>query len=364
MKRIILFLLAAVIMLSGCAEGVSGVTKGASAGSGALDDPGALEGLTVSEPPALLTDNPLEDYEITGSIDIYDQETNTYTKYSGAVSEDVTGELWKLLCVIDRGSPILLEGSQTVGGGDIGGELIFTNKNTGERFWISGGILYAAPELDGGVSVLVIGERYYGDGYLEKYGVTASKKIEELLIKGVAREENVVERIVYEPSDPWKDKPEKLTDMNFEELEFSGKADIYDHETRITTTYQGDITGEVCTELWELLEEIEECEPVEFGENGSVGSGCFNGVLWVKNAVTGDEYFIYDGIYYSDPMLEGGPTVVVISGRFRDGSCAKYYYPTYDENGVSLFEKLKDTFLKGLMLEENVYCCVLPSEPV
>lgn len=317
-----------------------------------------------TEPPALLTDNALEDYEITGSIDYYDQKTNTYTKYSGAVSEDVTGELWELLCVIDRGSPILLEGRQTVGGGNIGGGLVFKNKNTREGFWVSDGILYAAPELDGGVSVLVIGGRYYGDGYLEEYGVTASKKIEELLIKGVAREENVVERIVYEPSDPWKDKPEKLTDMNFEELEFSGKAEVFDPETRITTDYQGDIAGEVCAELWELLGEIEACEPAELGENGSVGGGCFDGTLWIKNTVTDDEYFIYDGIYYSNPMLEGGPTVVAVNGRFRDGSCAKYYYPTYDENGNSLFDKLTDVFLEGLMREENVYAHVLPSEPV
>lgn len=308
-----------------------------------------------TEPPALLTDNALEDYEITGSIDVYDHESNTYTKYSGAVSEEVTGELWELLCVIDRGSPILLEGRQTVGGGCIGGGLVFRNKNTGEGYWVSDGILYAAPELDGGTSVLVIGGRYYGDGYLEEYGVTASKKIEELLIKGVAREENVVERIVYEPSDPWKDKPEKLTDMIFEELEFSGKANVYDHETSITTTYQGDITGDVRAELWELLGEIEECDPVELGEKGSVGGGCFNGALWITNAVTGDEYVIFDGIYYSNPMLEGGPEVVAIMGRFRDGSDVKYYYPDYDENGVSLFDKLTDTLCGALVCEENVY---------
>ena len=322
-----------------------------------------LSGLTEgasdsSEPPALLTDNPLEDYEITGSINVYDHESNTYTKYSGAFSEEVSGELWELLCVIDRGSPIILEGTQTVGGGDIGGELIFTNKNTGERFWISGGILYAAPELDGGSSVIVIGSRYYGDGYLEEYGVTASKKIEELLIKGVAREENVIERKVYESSGILDDKPEKLTDMNFEELEFSGKASVFDRETYITTDYQGDISGNVCAELWELLEEIEKCELVDLGEKGSVGGGCFNGNLWITNAVTGDEYVIFDGIYYSDPMLEGGPQVVAVMGCFRDGSNVKYYYPDYDENGVSLFDKLTATLCGALVNEENVYARV------
>ena len=196
-------------MLSGCAEGVSGTS-------------GALEGSAVSdlpEPPALLTDNPLEDYEISGSIEIYDNYSRT--KYSGAVSEEVRGELWELLCTIDRGSPIILKGTQTVGvGGKIGGELIFRNKNTGEGYWVSDGLLYSAPELPGGEGVIIIDDRYYGDGYLEEYGVTESEKIRELLIKGVVREENVIERKVYEPSDPWKDKPAKLTDMNFEDLKF------------------------------------------------------------------------------------------------------------------------------------------------
>lgn len=314
-----------------------------------------------TEPPALLTDNALEDYEITGSIDVYDHESNTYTKYSGAVSEDVTGELWELLCVIDRGSPIILEGTQTVGGGCIGGGLVFRNKNTGEGFWVSDGILYAAPELDGGVSVLVIGGRYYGDGYLEEYGVTASKKIEELLIKGVAREENVVERIVYELSDPWKDKPEKLTDMNFEELEFTGKADVYDPETGIATTYQGYVSDEVCAELWALLGEIEKREPASFAGTGSIGS--YDEVLWVSNTVTGDEYCIYYGIYYSDCEL-GGSRVFAIDGRFRDGSQAELFHTLYDENGNSLCDKFIDVFLKGLMREENVYARVLPSEPI
>ncbi len=351
MKKFILVLIALVIILSGCAEG-------------------APAALNASKPPtnrgqqALLTDNAFEDYGITGEIEVYDPETYTLTKYSGEVSGEAARELWELLRVIE-GPSITLKGEQTVGGGDcIGGSLIFTNKKTGESSMVYDGILYEAPELCGGSPVIIIGGRYYGDGYLDEYGVTASEKIEELLIKGVAREENVVERKDCKPADTWADKPERLTDMNFEELEFSGAADVYDSETRFSTAYRGDIAGEACKELWKLLGELEECEPVELGENGSVG-GCFDGHLMITNAVTGDEYFITDGIYYSDPMLCGGPTVVVVRGRFRDSSNEKYYFPTYDENGVSLFDKLTGVLCGAIACEENVYCRVqtYPTEP-
>jgi len=352
MKRFIFVLMTMAVMLSGCAEGA----------------PGALN---ASEPPtnrgqqALLTDNAYEDYGITGEIEVYDPETYMQTKYSGEVSDEAARELWELLRVIE-GPSITLEGEQTVDGGCISGRLIFTNKNTGESSIVSDGILYEAPGLCGGPPVIIIGGRYYGDGYLDEYGVTASEKIEELLIKGVAREENVVERKDCRPADTWADKPKRLTDMNFEELEFSGAANVYDRETRVSTEYRGDITGEACRELWELLGELEECEPVELGENGSVGGGCFDGHLMIVNAVTGDEYFITDGIYYSDPMLNGGPTAVVVRGRFRDGSNMKYYFPTYDENGVSLFDKLTDVLCVAIACEENVYCRVqtYPAEPV
>lgn len=307
-----------------------------------------------TEPPALLTDSPFEDYEFTGEAETYDQETYTYTKYSGAISEEAAKELWALLCDIERGEDI--PGDDEYGAAGVQHtSLTAWNVRTGGSYFIHSDLLCESPEVDGGVLVITINGRVVA-------GLV--NKLERLIFEGVAREENVVERIVYEPSDPWKDKPEKLTDMNFEDLKFSGKADVYDRETRITTTYQGDVSDEVCAELWALLGEIEACEPAELGENGSVGGGCFNGTLWIKNAVTDDEFFIYDGIYYSEPMLEGGPTVVAVNGRFRDGSCAKYYYPTYDENGNSLCDKFIDVFLKGLMREENVYARVLPSEPV
>ena len=113
----------------------------------------------------------------------------------------------------------------------------------------------------------------------------------------------------------------------------------------------------MCAELWALLGEIEKRQPASFAGTGSIGS--YDEVLWVSNTVTGDEYCIYYGIYYSDCEL-GGSSVFEINGFFRDGSQVKLYSP-YDENGNSLYDKFKDVLLKGLMREENVYARVLPS---
>lgn len=347
MKKLF-FILMAAVMLSGCAKGVSGDDG----------DAGSLNVVMVSPKPVLLTDSPFEDYKIMGWTLICDQETLTQTRYEGEVSEEVAAELWELLCDIEKSPSATLEGGQTVGGGNVYGGFTFINKNTGDVVSVRDGILYESPELCGGTSVTVIGGRYYGGGL--------SNELQRLLEEGVVREENFSDCFGGNAADIWADRPEKLTDLNFDDLEFLGKASVFDPETRITTDYQGNIADESRAELWAVLKAIEECEPVDLGENGSVGGGCFNGCLWITDTVTGDEYCIYDGIYYSSPMLDGGPTVICVDGRFRDGSCSKYYFPVgvRDGDGYSTFDMFKDIFLRGLVCEENVYARVLPSEPI
>lgn len=347
MKKLF-FILMAAVMLSGCAKGVSGDDG----------DAGSLNVVMVSPKPVLLTDSPFEDYKIMGWTLICDQETLTQTRYEGEVSEEVAAELWELLCDIEKSPSATLEGGQTVGGGNVYGGFTFINKNTGDVVSVRDGILYESPELCGGTSVTVIGGRYYGGGL--------SNELQRLLEEGVVREENFSDCFGGNAADIWADRPEKLTDLNFDDLEFLGKASVFDPETRITTDYQGNIADESRAELWAVLKAIEECEPVDLGENGSVGGGCFNGCLWITDTVTGDEYCIYDGIYYSSPMLDGGPTVICVDGRFRDGSCSKYYFPVgvRDGDGYSTFDMFKDIFLRGLVCEKNVYARVLPSEPI
>lgn len=297
----------------------------------------------TAKPSALLTDSPFEDYEFTGEAEVYDQETYTYTKYSGAVSEEAAKELWALLCDIERGEDIPRDDEYAVACVQHT-SLTAWNLRTGKSYFIHNDLLCDSPEVDGGVPVITINGRVVA-------GLV--NKLERLIFEGVAREENVVERKTSVPSQTWADKPEKLSDMSFEELKFSGSAAVYDRDTHITTDYQGDITGGAAEEIWELIRKIESSAVVELGEKGSVGGGSYGDRLRVTNAVTGDEYTITDGIFYSDPMLDGGPSVIVISGRFRDGSNCAYYYSQY-EDGVSLFERLIDTMRAAIARDENV----------
>ncbi|MCM1165761.1 MAG: hypothetical protein NC299_09510 [Lachnospiraceae bacterium] len=299
-----------------------------------------LNGLSGVGSSPHLTDSPLDDYSITGSIEVYDPASYTYTEYSGAFSEDYAEELWALLERIEKSAPIRLTGTQCTGGGCIGGGLIFTNEKTNEGFYVSDGLLYAAPELAGGESIIVIGGNYYGG---------SREMLKELMIKGLAREENIVKQTVNAPSEPWADKPEKLTDMPLGQLEFSGKASVYDPESGFIAEYQGRVTGIACEELWSLLAEIEQ-SPADTDE---IAAPADNVCLQITNTATDDIYFITFGIAsYVDPA------VVAVSGCFRGGVSEKYYRPD-----MFLYGRLAEILLGELVREENHVCSRLPDVP-
>lgn len=137
---------------------------------------------------------------------------------------------------------------------------------------------------------------------------------------------------------------EKLTKTSFEDCEFLGTAELFERETLTTTKYSGTLTKAAAREIWSLLTEIENTEPIVFGDDDSVG-GCSAGELIVRNDRAGRLWRVSDGIFYEKPMVEGGPCVIVIGD--------KCYYP-FDVGGVSVYDRLLELITEGIAREENI----------
>ena len=120
---------------------------------------------------------------------------------------------------------------------------------------------------------------------------------------------------------------------------------VYDYKTRTHTKYSGALTEEAARELWSLLTEIENTEPIVFDDDDSYGGGSFNGELIVRNDRAGRSWRVSDGIFYENPVVEGGPGVIVIGN--------KCYYPS-NVGDVSSLDRLTELITEGIAREENI----------
>lgn len=159
----------------------------------------------------------------------------------------------------------------------------------------------------------------------------------ELLLDGLAEKVKLGDDII-EPRGK-----EKLTNTRFEDCEFSGTAKVFERETLTTTKYSGTLTEEAAREIWSLLTEIENTEPIVFDANDSVGN--YSSVLVVRNTRVNRSWTVADGILYDNPMEEGGPVVVAVGGN---------YYYTFETDGVFAHDRLDELIAEGIAREENI----------
>ncbi len=130
----------------------------------------------------------MEDFRFEATCNV--TEDGAYKRYSGEIiDEDIKAQLWEMLCQQEQ-MPTYQGGSWGSGGGD----LVLTNKRTGEQFYAGYGIWYENPDVEGGPTCFVIygsscvTARYYPIDYAEDSQVYASERFENLLIEGVKRD--------------------------------------------------------------------------------------------------------------------------------------------------------------------------------
>lgn len=161
----------------------------------------------------------------------------------------------------------------------------------------------------------------------------------ELLLDGLAEKVKLGDDII-EPRGK-----EKLTNTRFEDCEFSGTAEVFERETLTTTKYSGALTEEAARELWELLTEIENTEPIVFDDDDSVGASSYSELV-VRNTRVNKSWTVAEGILYDHPMEDGGSVVVAVGGR--------YYYSFDIGGGVYVHDRLDELIAEGVAREENI----------
>ncbi len=135
----------------------------------------------------------VEDFRFEATCNV--TEDGVYTRYSGEIiDEEIKSQLWEMLCQQEQ-MPTYQGGHSGSGGGD----LVLTNKRTGEQFFAGYGIWYENPDVEGGPTCFMIyGSScvracYYPIDHAEDWEITASEQFEALIAEGVKREENRVQ---------------------------------------------------------------------------------------------------------------------------------------------------------------------------
>ncbi len=124
----------------------------------------------------------MSDYTFTATCNV--SEDGVYTRYTGEiVDEEIKAQLWDILC--RQETMAIYQGGSWGGGGD----LVVTDKYTGEKFYAGYGIWYEIPENEGGPSCFVISGSSCGTACY--YPIDLENRFEEFLIEGVKREENL-----------------------------------------------------------------------------------------------------------------------------------------------------------------------------
>lgn len=160
----------------------------------------------------------------------------------------------------------------------------------------------------------------------------------ELLLDGLAEKIKLGDQMI-EPREK-----DKLTNTRFEDCEFSGTAEVFERDTVTTTKYSGKVSEEAARKIWALLTKLENTEPIVLDDNDSVGS--YGDTLFVTNTRVNRTWTVAEGILYDNPMEDGGPVVVAVSGS--------YYYYTFETDGVFAHDRLVELIAEGIACEENI----------
>ena len=234
----------------------------------------------------------------------------TANKYQGVIEDDnIKSQLWDFIS--DQLEQPVREGG-TVGGSE-GAELHLTDNQTGAQTTIYYAIWYENPMDEGGPMVMYYDGTFYDElvynetsNYEDNYH--ANKYFNDL-IESIKSDENLI-------------KPSNST-AEYDNYTFSAYYyDYYDTANK----YQGVIEDDnIKSQLWDLISNQLEQSVYEDGSTG--GSECAE--LYLTDKQTGVQTTIYYTIWYSDPMVDGGPIVM-----YYDGICYeaflydndKYYF--------------------------------------
>ncbi|MBD5384453.1 MAG: hypothetical protein HDR72_05595 [Ruminococcaceae bacterium] len=361
MKKLFAVLLAA-LMLTGCAKNggsesdrISGIDSSPTVGAGGAVIT-SVESTTSTEASSE-----------SGSAEIPSVMRLTESNSSGGYEFSVIGadgeivdiadgviidELWDFLCEVERQQPLSFD--DVPGGADREmiflptDELIMKSVLDGIEYTVRAG--YTSDSFSNGPDVIIDTPAVIIEGiqngdmnyvcYEDIRGTGDIQGIFELLLDGLAEKIKRGDNAIRPRSD------QKLTAARFEDCEFTGTAVVYDYKTRTHTKYSGTLTEEAARELWSLLTEIENTEPIVFDDDDSYGGGSFNGELIVRNDSAGISRRVSDGIFYEHPMEEGGPCVIVIGN--------KCYHSYFIDDNVFVDDRLAELITRGIAREENI----------
>lgn len=361
MKKIFAILLTA-LMLTGCANnGGSDSDPAFGIDDSSTADTGSAEVSSVESITSTETSSESGSAEIPSVMRL--TESNGSGDYEfgvrgadGKIVEIADGviidELWDFLCEVERREPLSFddvpEGADREMVNLPTDHLIMKSVLDGKEYTVLAG--YISDSFSNGPDVIIdtpaviIGGVQNGDRdyvcYEDIRGTGDIQGVFELLLDGLAEKVMLGNDLIQPRSD------QKLTATRFEDCEFSGTAVVFDYETRTTTKYSGTLTEEAARELWSLLTEIENTEPIVFDDDDSYGGGGFNGELIVRNSSAGISRRVSDGIFYEHPMEEGGPCIIVIGD--------KCYYTSNLGDDVFAHNRLAELITEGIAREENI----------
>ncbi|MBQ8133921.1 MAG: hypothetical protein IJ192_05910 [Clostridia bacterium] len=135
-----------------------------------------------------------------------------------------------------------------------------------------------------------------------------------------------------------KETFQKLSDKDPENFKFSADIESTMNGGGLIETYE--ITKkESISKIWDFICFLESGEPVKLNKNGSMPVQ--NNYLTIEDKTTGEKYIIFQGIYYEDESVEGGPVYFAIDGLSNndfDYTCYSGDTDKFDEMLLQLAE--------------------------
>lgn len=264
-----------------------------------------------------MTDGDIKEFEIYG---------DTEGGY-GEITGEVKRLVWDKLAEIERAEPIKSGGSNV--GGCCRDRIVCTYVPTRKTYYVTDGIYYASPELDGGPGAVRINDVYrMGNLHGVFDAIRAELEAREL-------------------------SPAKLTVNSFEDFEFSGSAGTYDGATLTTTKYSGSIPEKTARKLWEFLVQIESSGHFDYDDNDYADN--FGDTFTIRNKYTGREYKFSRGILYENPYVDGGAEVYVLQGiQFGKRKYSCYGKNIEGDDYFTFADKFDELVAEGIVRKENI----------
>ncbi len=231
----------------------------------------------------------MSDYTFTAACKV--QEDGVYKRYSGEIIDDkIKTQLWDILCRQEKMQ------TYQVGRWGGGGDLVLTDKHTGETFNVGYGIWYEKPENEGGPSCFVISGSSCGTACY--YSIDSENRFEELLIEGVKRDENLTHQESIETNGYTKSAIVLVSVYMNRTEEFQYNGEVIDLEGNVFTFDFSDHPDQSIS--WEeagqkLYELYEECELKHIGTvNAEVIEKCWiHGTAVDSEALMKEEHSAY-----------------------------------------------------------------------